>query len=449
MRIALVTACFGSIDVKKNVPKQSVKFDRFFFDESSSPYPLHSLSNRMKAKYFKCQMHKAIPGYDLYIWIDGSVQITSSKFIESIVKQSGDFTAAHHPERSCIYKEADFIMSEIVSGNKYLADRYSVHSIEKEINFYREQGYPSRNGLFEGGIFSVKNTPKMNKLMDKWWDSCLRWSDYDQFSLRYLFEPSILDVRRHYKLVNHLTVSAIENPRFSIVIPTYEQKGKGYLMLSKLLHSIRQQKCKYDFEIVISDNSEDNKIKGVAERYSKYFKELTYVRNKKRGIAHNTNHAIHQAKYDIIKPMYMDDVFLEENALNAFCEKIKTSGWVISNSYYISERNKIRNKCNAVFNPNDISFYNTVGMPSVIMFRKSELRFDPRFKTVVDLHFYYLLHKKFGEPSYIKNYLIGQRCWKGSISSNQKNNAHLEIELVRKDFEKPALFDRAFVDSLK
>ncbi|MFZ9376538.1 MAG: glycosyl transferase, partial [Candidatus Fonsibacter ubiquis] len=49
------------------------------------------------------------------------------------------------------------------------------------------------------------------------------------------------------------------NPKISIAIPTWETYGKGAEFLDDLLRTIEIQTFK-DFEVVISDHSEDNQI---------------------------------------------------------------------------------------------------------------------------------------------------------------------------------------------
>jgi glycosyltransferase involved in cell wall biosynthesis len=55
--------------------------------------------------------------------------------------------------------------------------------------------------------------------------------------------------------------------KVSIVIPTYECKDYGWLFISELLNSIKKQSYK-NYEVVISDQSTDNKIKDLINFYS-------------------------------------------------------------------------------------------------------------------------------------------------------------------------------------
>ncbi len=436
MKIAIVSAVFGGIDYKKSIPEQSIKFDRYYFNEHNSPFPLSSLNNRMKAKYFKTQLHKVVPGYDIYIWIDGSVQVDSPKFVETVIKQLGenDFAFRKHTFRNCIYQEADFIEASIVGGDQYLVDRYADSAIREEVEQYRQKGFPKNAGLYEGGVFAVRATAC--DLFDNWWNACLLWSHYDQFSLRVLLDGrkvSTLDVDKLFHLVNHGTTEPLKNVSFSIVIPTYEQMGKGHIVVKQLLDSIASQRCKHPYEVVISDNSNNNKIEKVAMKYDDFF-DLKYVRNTVGyGVSNNTNNAIDNAKYSIIKPMYQDDVLLDEHALNKFCEGIKNHGWVVSDSYSVDAKLKKKFTIKATFDPKCLTSYNPIGMPSVIMFRRNGLRFDPALKTMLDLYFYHQLFAEYGSPAFIDKPIVGQRLWENQISNNQANYANSEIDYIRKN----------------
>lgn len=628
-KICLISAVFGGIDKPKVIPQQSVDVDVFQFTEENSPYPLASLNDRMKAKYFKTQMHVVKPGYDIYIWIDGKVQIDSKDFVKTIVEQLGDndFAICKHPERNCIYEECDFIESEIKKGNKYLIERYKGLPLREEVGLYHNIGIKKKSGLYNGFIFACKIS-KTEQFLQDWWRACILFSYYDQFSLaffvfKYFVEGnrlSILEINKLFHQVPHIepvkyaskykelcetpsdinehlptlkkyaeqcqhvtefgvrdvvstwafvqagckTICSIDidfcpnieyaiktalitdqnilfrkastleigieetellfidtlhnydqvkaelerhhnkvrkylifhdvitfgyndevgeghglmpailefmtaNPEWqldymhfnnngllilkrvdlevkvnvpvlkdeeikvSIVIPTYEQNGKGHLMVAKLLNSIVSQETTFEYEVIVSDNSGNNEIDSVFLNYSNRLNGARLLKNHRKGVSENTNYAIDNAKFNIIKPMYQDDIFTSKNALQLFCDEIKTKGWVISNSYYIDGNDKTTGRNKAEFNRHELTVHNDVGMPSCIMFRKSELRFRNDLKTMLDIEFYHQLYKRFGMPGIVKKFVIGQRLWEGSASSNQENKALEEIEYLKKN----------------
>jgi glycosyltransferase involved in cell wall biosynthesis len=112
---------------------------------------------------------------------------------------------------------------------------------------------------------------------------------------------------------------------FSICIPTYEMGEYGNEMLEKLFENLKQQTVQ-DFELVISDQSQDLKVFNVCKKYSSVF-TIKYVKNF-YGIgksAHNLNTCLDFAVGKIIKVMFMDDYFLDSDAL----KKISNNGNLI------------------------------------------------------------------------------------------------------------------------
>ena len=150
MRVCVYSAIYGGYDELKSQPKQTIECDFVCFTDAAGPArvgawrmirvgrsgPMHP---RMRAKFFKINSHKVFPKgrlawhfnpvasllrqtpfYDALVWIDGSVQIKSARFIEEFVSHIGanGWTMFVHPDRDCIYNEL------IVSQNmrKYQAE---------------------------------------------------------------------------------------------------------------------------------------------------------------------------------------------------------------------------------------------------------------------------------------------------------------------------------------
>lgn len=224
MKILILTANIGGFDTQKEFPAQLVEdgqtYEYFCFTESNLLRPMTALDNRMKAKYFKLQAHKLFPDFDYYIWIDSAFQIKSEMFLQIMVHHiwlgDADIAVTKHPQRNCIYDEAEFVLHGIISGNKYLASRYGKSKIEFERNYYQSLLYPKDNGLYACGLFIVRNDKKMNSFMDAWWQKCLEWSCFDQLSFPFLAKqhdvnimPLVFDNyldNQFYKIVKHTQV---------------------------------------------------------------------------------------------------------------------------------------------------------------------------------------------------------------------------------------------------
>ena len=194
MNVAIISAIIGGIDEPKELPQQKGPADLLtFFANDTNPTGSPGSSDRVKALYFKTQMHtfdyyvegvKFTP--DLFIWIDGKIQVLSNDFVQKCIDQLGDNDIAilKHHERTCVYQEVDHIYHCIRKGNKYLATRYADRPLRYQANFYREMGYPKNNGLHDCKIFIVRNTPEMNDIFDLWWEDCkIDW--FDQIAIQF------------------------------------------------------------------------------------------------------------------------------------------------------------------------------------------------------------------------------------------------------------------------
>jgi len=202
----------------------------------------------------------------------------------------------------------------------------------------------------------------------------------------------------------------------SICIPTYEQKGHGAKYLAELLVSITRLNFNAPYEILVSDNATDGSIKKVCEAFAGL--PITYYFNPVKGASENINNCIELARYDKIKLMMQDDLFIDPYALQNYSDALDMAGWVVANSTHINARGLRTGQRLAEYDPHDFD-HNKIGMPSVVAFRRSELRFDPSLKTFCDLYFYYQLFQLYGPPEILRKYLIAQRFHDASLSRNQ------------------------------
>lgn len=187
MKIAVMTAIFGGIDVRKTIPEQTMFFKEEFFDETNCDLNNDLMPNdRQRALFFKTMGH-TMTDADIIIWVDGKIQITAPDFIEQCVDALGnnDIAIMKHLYRKCIYEEVDHIEHCIKHGNEYLTTRYAHRPIRKQVELYRAEGYPENNGLNDCCIIARRNNEMTNMIFDNWWQECqLEW--FDQISIQYM-----------------------------------------------------------------------------------------------------------------------------------------------------------------------------------------------------------------------------------------------------------------------
>jgi glycosyltransferase involved in cell wall biosynthesis len=205
----------------------------------------------------------------------------------------------------------------------------------------------------------------------------------------------------------------------SVCIPTYEQCGYGVKVLKELLNSCFIQDA--EFEVIVSDNSKDDKIERLCAQYP-----LKYVHNSNIGNSVNMNNAIRHSSYEMIKPMCQDDKFLTKTALSDFITALQNKPWAFSCGRRLNDSGLVGRDITPVWNDDILTGPNTLGMPSMMAFRLTDTLFDENLVTRMDCEFYYAMFKKHGVPEIIYKKHIGARYWRYSISSQQGNMTEQE-----------------------
>lgn len=146
-------------------------------------------------------------------------------------------------------------------------------------------------------------------------------------------------------------------------------------------------------------------------------------------MSQNINTAIQQANGDIIKILFMDDFFLDRNSLEELSMEYDDYNckWIATGCVH-----KIEGK--PIFNPHlpkwthDILLGNNqIGSPSVISFRNDDPPlFDENMSWLLDCDFYYKLHKRYGEPTYLYDYNVCIGIHSGQATNILSNNEKLK-----------------------
>lgn len=194
----------------------------------------------------------------------------------------------------------------------------------------------------------------------------------------------------------------------SICVPTYEMGGIGKVTLKRNLDSIKKQNYK-NFEIIISDNSKDDEIKNLCEKDITYSSlPIKYIRNEKLGMAQNTNEAMRHASGEIIKILYMDDYFSNEDSLQKIKDNFKKH-WLVTGCEH-NDGTKNYNPHYPTYNKKIYRGENTIGSPSVLSIKNENiLFFDENMTWLLDCDYYKRMYDKYGEPSILNevNVIIG------------------------------------------
>jgi GT2 family glycosyltransferase len=212
-KIVVYTAISKGYDsIIQNQNPKGADFIAFLEDQPSSGiWQLRPFENRFQdsnrnAKIYKILSHEYFPEYEYSLWIDGNVRliIPVDILIQTFLKDA-DMALFNHPERNCIYKEAE-------TCKKRNLDNPDV--ITNQINHYKKEGYPANAGLAECTVILRRHTEKIKEFNNAWWEEIQKWSRRDQLSfpvvakkigIKYNYFPSSLRTNNSMflKLHNH------------------------------------------------------------------------------------------------------------------------------------------------------------------------------------------------------------------------------------------------------
>jgi glycosyltransferase involved in cell wall biosynthesis len=216
----------------------------------------------------------------------------------------------------------------------------------------------------------------------------------------------------------------------SIAIPAYDYHNKGEQFLDDLLRTIKIQTFK-NFEVIITDHSENEYLRAKAEEYSEFFSIRYYHNNINRGNSPaNLNTAISYCEGEIIKPMFQDDFFYDDEALERIYYNLSadhTKQWLLCGTNHTRDNgHTFVWELFPRFNDRLLDGVNTISSPSVMAFKKSvNLRFDENLIYLMDIDFYYNMRKTYGDPIYYDDILVTNRIHPDSISATLQNREEL------------------------
>jgi hypothetical protein len=206
----------------------------------------------------------------------------------------------------------------------------------------------------------------------------------------------------------------------SIAIPTYEAYGKGSEYLEFQFHKFLTQTFK-DFEIVISDHSQNEDIYNLCDKYSTLL-NIKYIRNNTKigNSSANLNNAIKYCSGDFIKIIFQDDFLYENSSLEHIINSLNDqSTWLITAcDHSIDCKNFIR-PLYPNYHDKIYLGYNTISSPSVLCIKnnKETILFDENLIWLMDVDYYKQCFNKFGYPQILNIITVVNR-----ISNTQLTN---------------------------
>lgn len=192
-------------------------------------------------------------------------------------------------------------------------------------------------------------------------------------------------------------------PFFSVAIPTWEINGKGAEYLEHSFNILAQQTFT-DFDVVISDHSEDDEIENLCKAWNSQMK-INYHRNHRgRGkIAPNMNNAIEHSHGVFIKMLFQDDFLYDVDSLQIIFDSIaenQDKDWFITACVHTDDCITMYDRMTPYYHDRIYAGVNTISCPSVLTIRNeyTKPKFDETLNWLVDVEYYKRLHTLYGDP---------------------------------------------------
>ena len=212
MRIAIITANLGNFDLRVDPVEQSMPADFFRFTDDNFPPRKGAMTSRLQARICKTFGWQMVPGYDVYIWIDGGISLKHPDSVKWLVEQcSGDIAVFKHPNRNTVKDEAKYLKERLAMGCDYIVPRYENELIDEQLEAIKD--LPDEH-LFASGILVYKNNDKIHEMMKEWWFHISRYHLVDQLALPYSILKTGCEftvIPNHYGRTPYLTLNKRNN----------------------------------------------------------------------------------------------------------------------------------------------------------------------------------------------------------------------------------------------
>jgi len=211
------------------------------------------------------------------------------------------------------------------------------------------------------------------------------------------------------------------SPTISIAIPTYEMKGAGSQYLFQLLENVRNQKFK-DFEVCISDHSENDDILDVCGEFANYFTVKYFKNEEKRGNGPaNTNSVVEMCEGKITKLIFQDDLIVDPYALTKIHHAYKTTkcNWCFNGFAHTTDGVRHHRMMVPQWTDMMLEGRNLLGSPSCVSFLTDKfVGFDEELVLLMDTDFYHRMRYNHGMPYILEDILTSNREHNNRVSSS-------------------------------
>ena len=123
------------------------------------------------AKKYKWLIHQYLPDYDLFLWFDSNMKLIG------IPPPPKPFRIIHH-KRNSVTQEAKALNDQ--------QHRWKIESVNEQVSYFKEDGFPDNQGLFLNGFFCRENSLIENEISEYIYNIMTQFTSRDMLALPYV-----------------------------------------------------------------------------------------------------------------------------------------------------------------------------------------------------------------------------------------------------------------------
>jgi len=187
-KFVLYTAIFGKMGRGVHTPEISIPdVGRFCYTDLDIKHDfyqirkmnLSSLVPVRRQRWIKiCIPDEIFYNYEYSVYVDCKREsLIDFEWLLDFMESQSDFVTRQHKTRDCVYDEGRVCIEKRIDDEAIIL---------KQLDFYRNEDYPTHNGLHYSFILLRRHTKRMREFSRLWWEQLEKYSFRDQISLPYV-----------------------------------------------------------------------------------------------------------------------------------------------------------------------------------------------------------------------------------------------------------------------
>ncbi|MEX2014759.1 MAG: glycosyltransferase domain-containing protein [Candidatus Saccharimonadales bacterium] len=148
------------------------------FDVRKLNQPDFKTDSSRATRYPKTHPHVLLKSYEVAVWMDASMMIVGdlAPLVDEFIKSGRPIGNATHPHRQSLHEELEACID---------LGKDDVEILKKQLQFYDSINFDTSDLANNGVMLFNLNHPKLNRVMENWWEQICRFSKRDQLSFNY------------------------------------------------------------------------------------------------------------------------------------------------------------------------------------------------------------------------------------------------------------------------